>query len=94
MRESSRKSTDSDAGTVDLYKDLSKQTKAVSTLIDKELPNLVKLYEPVGELFAKYQAAMEAYNAFMATWTGRLPESDLNGQALALALTEIERSLR
>jgi hypothetical protein len=79
---------------VDLYKDLSKQAKAVSTLIDKELPNLVKLYEPVGELFAKYQAAMEAYNAFMATWAGRLPKSDLNGRALALALTEIERSLR
>ena len=37
---------------------------------------------------------MEAYNAFMATWAGRLPESDLNGRALELALTEIERSLR
>ncbi len=41
LRESSRKSTDSGAGMVDLYKELSKQAKAVSTLIDKELPNLI-----------------------------------------------------
>jgi hypothetical protein len=60
----------------------------------QELPNLVKLYEPVGELYAKYQEAMDAYSAFMATWVGRLPESDLNGRALELALQEIERSLR
>ena len=94
LRESSHKSTDSGAGMVDLYKDLSKQAKAVSKLIDTELPNLVKLYEPVGELYAKYQEAMNAYNAFMAMWVGRLPESDLNGRALELALQEIERSLR
>ncbi len=94
LRESLRKSTDSGEGMVDLYKDLSRQAKAVSTLIDKELPNLIKLYEPVGELYAKYQEAMNAYDAFMATWVGRLPESDLNGRALELALQEIERSLR
>jgi hypothetical protein len=94
LRESSRRSTDSGAGLVDLYKDLSRQAKAVSGLIDKELPNLVKLYEPVGELYATYKAAMDVYDAFMQQWVGRLPESDLNGRALELALTEIERSLR
>lgn len=94
LRESSRKSQDSGAGMVDLYKELSKQAKAVSALIDKELPNLTKLYEPVGELHAKYQKALTDYEAFMATWVGRLPESDLNGRALELAVQEIERSLR
>jgi hypothetical protein len=94
LRESSRKSTESGAGMVDLYKELGKRAKAVSTLIDKELPNLVKLYEPVGELYTTYQEALDAYNAFMATWIGRLPESDLTGRALELALQEIERSLR
>ena len=94
LRESSRKSTDSGEGMVELYKDLSKQAKAVSKLIDTELPNLVKLYEPVGELYAKYQEAMSAYEAYMAQWMGRLPDSDLNGRALELALQEIERSLR
>jgi len=94
LRESSRKSTDSGEGLVDLCKDLSRQAKAVSTLIDKELPNLIKLYEPVGELYARYKEAMDAYEAYMLKWVGRLPESDLNGLALELALQEIERSLR
>jgi hypothetical protein len=94
LRESSRKSTDSGAGMVDLYKDLSRQAKAVSTLIDKELPNLVKLYEPVGELYAVYEKALAAYETYMNSWKGKLPESDLSGRALELALTEIERSLR
>ena len=94
LRESSRKSQDSGAGMVDLYKELSKQAKAVSTLIDKELPNLEKLYGPVGDLYAKYEKAMADYGAYVATWKGRLPESDLNGRALELALQEIERSLR
>jgi hypothetical protein len=94
LRESSRKSTDSGAGMVDLYKDLSRQAKAVSTLIDKELPNLVKLYEPVGALYTAYQQAMDAYSSYMAQWVGCLPESDLNGRALELAVQEIECSLR
>jgi hypothetical protein len=94
LRESSRKSTDSGAGMVDLYKDLSRQAKAVSALIDKELPNLVKLYEPVGELYAVYEKALAAYENYMNSWKGKLPESDLSGRALELALTEIERSLR
>jgi hypothetical protein len=79
---------------VDLYKDLSRQAKAVSTLIDKELPNLVKLYEPVGELYAVYEKALAAYETYMNSWKGKLPESDLSGRALELAPTEIERSLR
>jgi hypothetical protein len=94
LRESSRKATDSGAGMVDLYKDLSKQAKAVSKLIDTELPNLEKLYQPVGELYTQYEQAMANYKAYMDTWIGRLPESDLNGRALELALQEIERSLR
>ena len=77
-----------------LYKELSKQVKAVSTLVDEELPNLVQLYEPVGELYTKYQEAMNTYQAYMAQWVGRLPDSDLHGWALELGLQEIERSLR
>ena len=53
-----------------LYKELSKQAKAVSTLIDEELPNLVQLYEPVGELYTKYQEAMNTYQEYMAQWVG------------------------
>lgn len=52
---------------VDLYKELSKQAKTVTTLIDKELPNLVQLYEPVVELYTKYQEAMNTYQAYMAS---------------------------
>ncbi len=94
LRESARKSQDSGAGMVDLYKELGRQAKAVSSLIDKELPNLVKLYEPVGELYAAYEQAMANYNAFMAQWQGRLPDSDINGRALELALDAVNRSLR
>src|SRR5436309_12528877 len=94
LRPSARSAQEGGLSVVESYKELAKQAKAVASLIDKELPNLVKLYEPVGELFAKYEQATSDYNAFMATWTGRLPESDLNGRALELALQEIERSLR
>ncbi len=94
LRASSRKAQEGGAGLVELYKELSKQAKAVSTLIDKELANLVKLYEPVGELYGAYQQAMTAYEAYVATWKGRLPDSDLSGRALELALEPIERSLR
>jgi hypothetical protein len=79
---------------VALYKELSKQAKAVSTLIDEELPNLVQLYEPVGELYTKYQEAMNTYQEYMAQWVGRLRDSNLHGRTLELALQEIERSLR
>jgi chromosome segregation ATPase len=94
LRESSRKSQDSGAGMVDLYKELGRQAKAVSALIDKELPNLSKLYEPVGELHDAYRKALADYEAYMASWQGKLSESDLGGRALELALQEVERSLR
>ncbi|MFL5658465.1 MAG: hypothetical protein ACJ8CB_30305 [Ktedonobacteraceae bacterium] len=55
---------------------------------------MVKPYEPVGELFSAYQQALANYEAYMASWRGKLPDSDLSGRALELALTEIERSLR
>jgi hypothetical protein len=94
LRESARKSSDSGSGMVDLYKELGKQAKAVSSLIDKELPNLVKLYEPVGELYVAYEQAMAAYETYMAQWQGKLPQSDLNGRALELVLDAVEKSLR
>lgn len=94
LRQSSKNAKQGGTGLVDLYKELARQAKAVSGLIDKELPNLVKLYEPVSELFAVYEKAMAAYEAYMATWKGKLPESDLSGRALELALDPIEKSLR
>src|SRR5215469_14164637 len=94
LRSGSRNLSEGGLSVVQLYKELAKQVKAVSSLIDKELPNLVKLYEPVGELQAAYQQAMDAYNSFIASWVGRLPEADTNGRALELALTEVERALR
>jgi hypothetical protein len=94
LRAGSRSLAEGGLGIVDVYKELAKQAKAVSSLIEKELPNLVKLYDPVGELYDAYQLAQQAYNQYMESWRGRLPESDLSGRALELALTEIERSLR
>jgi hypothetical protein len=94
LRSSARSAQEGGLGVVESYKELAKQAKAVASLIDKELPNLVKLYEPVGELHATYQQALANYEACMASWRGRLPASDLSGRALELALTEIERSLR
>lgn len=94
LRSSARSAQEGGLSVVDSYKELSKQAKAVASLIDKELPNLTKLYEPVGDLYAFYQQAVAAYESYMDSWRGRLPESDLSGRALELALTEIERSLR
>lgn len=94
LRETARNAQEGGSGTVDLYKELAKQAKAVSTLIDKELPNLIKLYEPVGELYVAYEQATAAYEAYMAQWQGKLPQSDLNGRSLELALDQVERSLR
>jgi hypothetical protein len=58
------------------------------------LLNDTVVLEPVGELYAKYQEAMNAYASYMAQWVGRLPKGDLNGRALELTLQEIELSLR
>src|SRR5216683_4682480 len=47
LRQSSKSAQKGGAGMVELYRELARQAKAVSGLIDKELPNLSKLYEPV-----------------------------------------------
>lgn len=94
LRASARKATEGGAGLVDLYRALATQAMAVSNLIDRELPNLVELYKPVEKLHAAYVKALAAYDKFMESWQGKLPESDLSGRALELALDPIERSLR
>jgi hypothetical protein len=85
---------DSGASMVALYKAMSKQAKDVAAFIDKQIPELEKLYEPVGKLYAAYQGALDAYTKFMEQWKGKLPESDFSGRALELVQTEIEKSLR
>jgi hypothetical protein len=94
LRESSRNTEDSGEGMITLYETLSKQARAVAAFIDKELPSLRKLYEPVGEKYAAYQKALDDYNVFMVRWEGHLPESDLSGRALELVQQDIEKSLR
>ncbi|HLX57999.1 MAG TPA: hypothetical protein VKR83_13335 [Ktedonobacteraceae bacterium] len=94
LRESSRKADTNPAAVIDLYKGLSQQATAVAVLIEKELPGLTKLYEPVAKAFAAYEKALKAYNDYMQQWVGKLPESDLSGRALELALDPIEKSLR
>jgi hypothetical protein len=94
LRNSSRNAQESGGAMVDMYRELSKQAKAVSALIEKELPNLVKLYEPAGELYTAYEQALHAYQQYMSQWQGRLPESDLSGRALELVIDEINKSLR
>lgn len=94
LRSGSRTLAEGGLVIVDSYKELAKQAKAVSSLIEKELPKLIELYDPVGKLYDAYLTAMQSYNQYMATWQGRLPKSDLSGRALELALTEIERSIR
>ncbi len=94
LRESSKKTGENPATVVELYKQLSAQAKGVAALIDKELPSLEKLYQPVAKAFAAYEGALDAYNKYMQQWVGKLSESDLSGRALELVQTEIERSLR
>jgi len=40
------------------------------------------------------EGGLGVVESYMASWRGKLPDSDLSGRALELALTEIERSLR
>ncbi len=94
LRESARNTDDSGEGVLLLYQEMSKQAKAVATFIDKELPGLKKLFEPVAEAFAAYSGALDAYTAYMQQWATKLPESDLSGRALELVKQEIERSMR
>ncbi len=94
LRESARNTDDSGEGILLLYEEMSRQAKAVASFIDKELPGLKKLFGPVGEAYAAYAGALDAYNKYMQQFVGRLPESDFSGRALELIQQEIERSLR
>ncbi len=94
LRESAKSTDDSGEGVILLYQEMSKQAKAVAAFIDKEVPGLTKLFEPVGKAFAAYSGALEAYNKFMQQYVGKLPDGDLNGRALELVKQEIEKSLR
>ena len=94
LRESARNTDDSGEGVLLLYQEMSRQAKAVAAFIDKELPGLKKLFEPVSEAYAAYVEALEAYTKYMQQWVGKLPESDLSGRALQLVKQEIEQSLR
>ena len=94
LRESAKNTDDSGEGVLLLYEEMSRQAKAVADFIDKELPGLRKLFKPVGEKYAAYAGALDAYNQFMQQWGSKLPESDLSGRALELVKQEIEKSLR
>lgn len=94
LRESSRNTDDSGQGMIALYEAMSQQAKAVAAFIDKELPGLRKLFEPVSKAFAAYEGALDAYNKYMQQWVGTLPDGDLSGRALELVKQEIEKSLR
>jgi len=94
LYELSKKSDSNPATVVEMYKELSKQAISVSALIDKELPSLQKLYEPVAKAFAAYEGTLDAYNKFMQPYIGKLPTGDTDGRALQLAKQEIEKSLR
>ncbi|HXH26705.1 MAG TPA: hypothetical protein VNG90_02330 [Candidatus Acidoferrum sp.] len=94
LRESSRNTADSGEGMIVLYETMMQQAEAVAAFIKKELPGLRKLFEPVGKLHTAYQGTIDAYNAYMAQWVGKLPDGDLSGRALELVQTEIEKSLR
>lgn len=94
LRESAKNTDDSGEGVILLYQEMSKQAKAVAEFIDKEVPGLQKLFKPVGEKYAAYSGALEAYYQFMQQFAGKLPDSDLSGRALELVKQEIEKSLR
>lgn len=94
LRDSAKDTDSSGEEVLVLYGEMSKQAKAVASFIDKELPGLKKLFEPVAEAFAAYSGALDAYTAYMQQWDGKLPAGDLSGRALELVRQEIERSLR
>jgi len=94
LRESARNTDDSGEGVIVLYQEMSKQAKAVAAFIDKEVPGLTKLFEPVAKAFAAYDGALDAYNTYMQQWVGKVPEGDLGGRALELVKQEIDKSLR
>ena len=94
LYELSKKSDSNPATVVEMYKELSAQAKSVAALIDKELPSIEKLYQPVAKAFSAYEGTLDAYNQFMQPYIGKLPKGDTDGRALQLAKQEIERSLR
>jgi chromosome segregation ATPase len=94
LYELSKKPDSNPATVVEMYKELSQQAKGVAALIDKELPSLEKLYQPVAKAFAAYEATLDAHNQFMQPYIGKLPKGDTDGRALQLAKQEIEHSLR
>jgi hypothetical protein len=87
LRESSRNNQDSGQGMITHY-------EAMTAFIDKELPGLRKLFEPVGKAYAAYEGILEAYTTYRQQWVGKLPDGDLSGRALELVQQEIEKSLR
>ena len=94
LRDSAKDTDSSGEEVLLLYAEMSKQAKAVADFIDKQLPGLKKLFEPVAEAYAAYSGTLDAYTAYMRQWDGKLPAGDLSGRALELVKTEIERSLR
>ncbi len=72
LRTSSHKTTslrdqrDSSATAIPLFESLSAQAKAVSELIDKELPKLNKLENPVADAYEAYRQAFVLYREYMA----------------------------
>src|SRR5215469_15477375 len=93
LRSSAKNTNDSGSGMILLYETMSKQAKDVAVFIDKELPSLKKLFEPVHKAYAAYEGALDAYSQYMQQWVGKLPESDFSGRALELVKQEIEKSL-
>jgi len=94
LRESDKDSNGSGEEVILAYQEMAKQARAVADFIDKELPGLQKLFKPVGDKYAAYGGALEAYNTYMQQFVGKLPDGDTSGRALKLVQEEIERSLR
>jgi len=94
LRASSRDNQQSGEDMIAIYETLAKQAKDVAAYMDKELPGLRKLYEPVGKAYAVYAGAIGDYDHYMGTWRGKLPDSDLSGRALELVQMEVEKALR
>jgi chromosome segregation ATPase len=89
-----REQRDSSETAIPLFEGLSAQAKAVAELIDKELPKLTKLENPVANAYEAYRQSFIAYREYMANWRGRLSDEDLTDRSLDVALDQVEKSLR
>lgn len=89
-----REQRDSSETAIPLFESLSAQAKAVSELIDKELPKLNKLESPVADAYEAYRQSFIVYREYMANWRGRLSDEDLTDRSLEVALDQVEKSLR